>query len=184
MEKIDNIDKNLNEEATQSANVDGGRIDIFGSKDNFNYNNWYKELLELKDYEDDEYINLNQEAFSSYCSDKLENMDSIEIDDICIIFLYSISSISIEIDDIEYKKIMHIDNIRGFKDLYIIADLEDYEFENLVAINSDNEIVINTPMMDFNQFAAEMSFDKIDKEYYNNLMEYWNDLNMDEYFDQ
>ena len=166
MEKIDNIDKNLNEEATQSANVDGGRIDIFGSKDNFNYNNWYKELLELKDYEDDEYINLNQEAFSSYCSDKLENMDSIEI------------------DDIEYKKIMHIDNIRGFKDLYIIADLEDYEFENLIAINSDNEIVINTPMMDFNQFAAEMSFDKIDKEYYNNLMEYWNDLNMDEYFDQ
>lgn len=166
MEKIDNIDKNLNEEATQASNVDGGKVDTFGSKDNFNYNNWYKELLELKDFEDDEYINLNREAFSSYCSDKLEDMGSVEI------------------DDIEYKKIMHTDNIRGFKDLYIIADFNDPEFENLMAINSDNEVVINTPMMDFNQFAAETSFDKIDKEYFEMLMKNWNLLNMDEYFDE
>lgn len=165
MEKIDNIDKNLNEEVTQSANVDGGRIDIFGSKDNFNYNNWYKELLELKDYEDDEHINLNQEAFSSYCSNKLEDLDNIEIDGTI------------------YKKIMYTEGIRDYHNLYIIADFDDPEFENLMAINSDNEIVINTNMIDYNAYAASMQFDKIDKEYFEMLMKNWNLLNMDEYFD-
>lgn len=163
---IYNESDNIMEDATQSSNIAGGRVDIFGSPDKFNYNKWYKELLELKDYEDDEYINLNKEAFSSYCSDKLEDLDNIEIDGTI------------------YKKIMYTEGIRNYHNLYIIADFDDPEFENLMAINSDNEIVINTNMIDYNAYAASMQFDKIDKEYFEMLMKNWNLLNMDEYFEE
>lgn len=49
----DTIDKNTikNEDATQASMVNGGKIDAFGDVPNFNYNDWYTQLFELKDYE-------------------------------------------------------------------------------------------------------------------------------------
>lgn len=43
----------LDEDATQASSF-GGRVSLFGDKDNinFNYNDWYNQLFELKDYED------------------------------------------------------------------------------------------------------------------------------------
>lgn len=44
--------KKKNEDATQASMVDGGRISVFGSKSDNDLNDFYKELFELKDYEE------------------------------------------------------------------------------------------------------------------------------------
>lgn len=42
----------VQEEATQSSMVDGGKIGVFGEPDNnFSYKDWFEQLFELKDYE-------------------------------------------------------------------------------------------------------------------------------------
>ena len=42
--------KKKNEDATQASMVDGGRISVFGSKSDNDLSDFYKELFELKDY--------------------------------------------------------------------------------------------------------------------------------------
>ena len=53
-------------------------------------------------------------------------------------------------------KLMHAEGIREFEDLYIIADLDDYEDENLKTINNKNKIVIDILMIDCNGYAGTM----------------------------
>lgn len=44
----------INEEATQPSNVDGGILSVFGNNgnNNFDKDNWYKQLFELNDMEE------------------------------------------------------------------------------------------------------------------------------------
>ena len=112
--------------------------------------------------EDKEVVSNYKQKFIDFCSDKIEDLGDVMI------------------DETPYHVIMHTEGIREFTDLRIIADLDNYEFENLVAINEDDKIVINTPMIDFNEYAATMQFDVIDEKFYNNLMNNWEDLNMNE----
>lgn len=44
---------NIKEEDATQASAFGGRVSLFGDKDNvnFNYNDWYNQLFELKDYD-------------------------------------------------------------------------------------------------------------------------------------
>lgn len=125
-----------------------------------------KEIALLEDYEEESGISPQKQKFIDYCKDKIEDLGDIEI------------------DDQQYHKLMHTEGIREFEDLYIIADLDDYESENLIAINNENEIVIDTPMIDQNGYAGTMQFDKIDKRFYDILMDYWDDLYMDEVIEE
>lgn len=116
-------------------------------------------------------ISPQKQKFIDYCKDKIEDLGDIEIYD------------EDYEEDIPYHKLMHTEGIREFDDLYIIANFDDYENENLIAINNENKIVINTPMIDCNGYAATMQFDKIDKQFYDQLMDYWDDIYMDEMID-
>ena len=39
-------------------------------------------------------------------------------------------------------------------------------------------------MMDYNSYAAAKLFDEIDEEYYDLVIKYWNDIDMDSYTDE
>ena len=116
--------------------------------------------------ESEESISPQKQKFIDYCKDKLEVMDKVAIFD-----MYR--------DKTVYNKIMHTPHLREFDDLTIIADF-DTDLDNLIAIDNTNTIVIDTPMINPNIYAGRMEFDKIDKEYYNMLLKYWDDLYMDE----
>ena len=126
------------------------------------------EMALLEDYEDD--ISPQKKKFIEFCKDKIKDLGDIEIYD------------ETAEENVQYHKIMHTEGIREFNDLYIVANFEEYD-ENLKAINSENKMVIDTPMIDCNGYAATMQFDEIDQEYYHTLLEYWNDLYMDEIID-
>ena len=126
------------------------------------------EMALLEGYEDD--ISPQKKKFIEFCKDKIKDLGDIEIYDETVE------------ENVQYHKIMHTEGIREFNDLYIVANFEEYD-ENLKAINSENKMVIDTPMIDCNGYAATMQFDEIDQEYYHTLLEYWNDLYMDEMID-
>lgn len=123
---------------------------------------WFIQKSGRLNEDKEEIVSANKQKFIDFCSNKIEDLGDIMI------------------DEISYHIIMHTEGIREFSDLRIIADLDNYEFENLVAINKAGAIVINTPMIDYNEYAASMQFDKIDQRFYDSLMNYWDDLNMDE----
>ena len=127
------------------------------------------EMALLEDYEDD--ISPQKQKFIEFCKDKIKDLGDIEIYD------------ETAEENVQYHKIMHTEGIREFNDLYIVANFEEYD-ENLKAINSENKMVIDTPMIDCNGYAATMQFDEIDQEYYHTLLEYWNDLYMDEIIEE
>ena len=131
-----------------------------------------QEMALLEDYEEDKTISPQKQKFIDYCKDKIEDLGDIEIYD------------EDYEENVQYHKIMHTEGIREFNDLYIIANFDDYENENLIAINNENKIVINTPMIDCNGYAATMQFDKIDKQFYDQLMDYWDDIYMDEIIEE
>lgn len=131
-----------------------------------------QEMALLEDYEEDETISPQKQKFIDYCKDKIEDLGDVEIYD------------EDYEENIQYHKLMHTEGIREFNDLYIIANFDDYENENLIAINNENKIVINTPMMDCNGYASTMQFDKIDKKFYDQLMDYWDDIYMDEMIEE
>lgn len=140
--------------------------DLINDEEEFDENLSLVEVTMKKlseDLEEDKEVASNyKQKFIDFCSDKIEDLGDVMI------------------DETPYHVIMHTEGIREFTDLRIVADLDNYEFENLVAINEDDKIVINTPMIDFNEYAATMQFDVIDEKFYNNLMNNWDDLNMDE----
>ena len=117
-------------------------------------------------------ISPQKQKFIDYCKDKIEDLGDVEI-----------YNEDYE-ENIQYHKLMHTEGIREFEDLYIVADFDNYENENLIAINDENKIVINTPMIDCNGYAGTMQFDKIDKKFYDQLMDYWDDIYMDEMIEE
>lgn len=131
-----------------------------------------QEMALLEDYEEDKTISPQKQKFIDYCKDKIEDLGDVEIYD------------EDYEENIQYHRLMHTEGIREFNDLYIIANFDDYENENLIAINNENKIVINTPMMDCNGYASTMQFDKIDKKFYDQLMDYWDDIYMDEMIEE
>lgn len=131
-----------------------------------------QEMALLEDYEEDKPISPQKQKFIDYCKDKIEDLGDVEIYD------------EDYEENIQYHKLMHTEGIREFNDLYIIANFDDYENENLIAINNENKIVINTPMIDCNGYAGTMQFDKIDKKFYDQLMDYWDDIYMDEMIEE
>lgn len=152
----------------EDYDYDEGWEDLDESKD---LTKTLQEMALLEDYEEDNTISPQKQKFIDYCKDKIKDLGDIEIYD------------ETAEENVQYHKIMHTEGIREFNDLYIVANFEEYD-ENLKAINSENKMVIDTPMIDCNGYAATMQFDEIDQEYYHTLLEYWNDLYMDEMIEE
>lgn len=144
------------------------KLGIFDKKESKDVTETLHEMALLEDYEDD--ISPQKKKFIEFCKDKIKDLGDVEIYD------------ETWEENVQYHIIMHTEGIREFNDLYIVANFEEYD-ENLKAINSENKMVIDTPMIDCNGYAATMQFDEIDQEYYHTLLEYWNDLYMDEMID-
>lgn len=159
----------IKDECTQVSNVGSDRVSVFGSDAGNKFvhpSEIYKELYELKDYDDTEVVSEQKQTFIDYCKDKIKDLGEVEI------------------DGNTYKVIMHTPAIRQFNDIRVITQLDADTDEDLICIDKDNNIVIDTPMMDYNSYAAAKLFDEIDKEYYDLVIKYWNDIDMDSYTDE
>lgn len=159
----------IKDECTQVSNVGSDKVSVFGSDAGNKFihpSEIYKELYELKDYNDTEVISDQKQSFIDYCKDKIKDLGEVEI------------------NGDTYKVIMHTPAIRQFEDLRVITQLDAGTDEDLMCIDKNNNIVIDTPMMDYNSYAATKLFDKIDKEYYDLVIKYWNDIDMDSYTDE
>lgn len=176
LQDLDDIFDTLEEAKKKAQEIYNKGISEYNGDDfaGFEYETESKDLTKtlheialLEDYEEGN-ISPQKQKFIDYCKDKIEDLGDVEIYD------------EDYEENIQYHKLMHTEGIREFEDLYIIADFDNYENENLIAINNENKIVINTPMIDCNGYAGTMQFDKIDKKFYDQLMDYWDDLYMDE----
>lgn len=149
-----------NEDVTQAADVDAGKISTFNDKKITSTDDFYHRLLELK--EDSKSI--YQQEFEEYCKDKIKDLGIVTLIE--------------DEEEHEYNVVMHTPELKGFKDLRVIAD---EDTDSLICIDKDNNVVIGTMNIDYTEYAAEMCFDKIDKNFYEEIIEYWDDLNMDAY---
>jgi hypothetical protein len=115
----------------------------------------------------------NKLKFQNYCKGKIKDLGRIT----------AYSNYLCDIDDASVMLLT--DELRGHKNLKIIIR-DDYEVDDsngLVAVNSDNEVVIDTPMVSLLWYTAEMEFTAIDTKFYNEIISDWDDIEMDEYFE-
>lgn len=103
--------------------------------------------------------------FKNYCKDKLMDLGHI--------------TLNREGEERTYKVVMTAEGIREFENVRVIIgdDTEDY----FVVIDSNDNIVINTPMIDPIEYAGHMEFKQIDPTFYNETLTYWDDMDMDAY---
>lgn len=106
--------------------------------------------------------------FKNYCKDKLADLGHI--------------TLHREGEERTYRVVMTAEGIREYSDVRVIIgdDTEDY----FVVIDSNDNIVINTPMIDPIGYAGHMEFKQIDPTFYNEILTYWDDFNMDEYIEE
>lgn len=108
-----------------------------------------------------------KENFMNYCKDKIKNLGKAKI-----------------VDESGNKRTLSIimlsDGIREFKDLKILNDEED---GNLLAIDKENKVVINSCMIDVLGYALRLEFSAIDENFYNEIIENWEENNLDEYME-
>ena len=107
-----------------------------------------------------------KEKFKKYCKGKIKDINKL-----------------ITIDGTDYEVIMHAEGVRQFDNVQIIRPLEDTDGDFIV-MNSKNKIVINTNMIDYIWYATRMEFDTIDTNFYNEILEYWEDGKFDDYFEE
>ena len=109
-----------------------------------------------------------KETFKNYCKDKIKNLGKATI-----------------VDDFgdkqNLKVVMLADEIREFRNLRVLNDNEN---GNLLAINEKNKVVIDTCMLDIVAYALRLEFSAIDKSFYNEIIEYWEENNLDEYMSE
>lgn len=103
-----------------------------------------------------------------YCKDKLADLGTVT--------LYNDEG-----EGYTYRVAMTAEGIREYDNVRVIVgdDTEDY----LVVIDNDNNIVINSPMLDPIGYASRMEFKQIDTDFYNMMLEYW-DEDMDFYIEE
>lgn len=104
----------------------------------------------------------NKESFIAYAKPRIKELNTIEYDD-------------------EDCELLMQGDIREFTDCNIIR-LED-DPETFAWIDKNGEYH-STPMYTPHQYAADMFFNFISQDYYNEILEYWDDLDMDEIMDE
>ena len=107
-----------------------------------------------------------KEIFIDYCKNKIEDLKKVTYSNLD--------------NETETKKVlMEAEGVRQFKNVKIVTD-ED----GLFKVIQNNKLVIDTLMIDPIIYAARMEFNKIDKDFYNELIELWNDYGMDELIEE
>lgn len=107
--------------------------------------------------------------FKDYCKGKVTDLGKVTI-------LHPIWE-----ETRSYDVLMTASSLREFNNVRIIAG--DDTDDNLVAITEDNEIVIDTPMVDPVGYACRMEFDTIDSEFYDYILKYWEEQYLDTYME-
>lgn len=138
------------------------------------------ELRFIKNFYESNETKSYKDTFIDYCKDKVKDLGTIEVK--------NADYDEEDLDDQEYisaNVLMTADGIRQFSNVKVIAreGSEDDDWEQLVVADKDNNIVIESPMIDVVWYATRMEFTEIDKAFYNNILEYWEDGNYDEYFE-
>lgn len=110
-----------------------------------------------------------KQLFKDYCKDKIKDLGET--------LVYN----EVWEEEQAYRVIMTAEGIREYTNVRVVMneDTEDY----LVVIDSDNKIVINTPMIDPIGYAGRMEFKEIDTQFYNDILTYWDDMDMDTYME-
>ena len=87
-----------------------------------------------------------------------------------------------EDDEINSYKILMTDSTYSQANgkAYILSDL-DNTWEELIVADENGNIFIHSPMSIPVFEAAEMTFDEIDPEIYNELITYWDDHDLDDF---
>lgn len=140
-------------------------ISIEGSGQNYDSGLSKEDLLNVPDDEDE---SSPKQRFIDYCKDKIKDLGYTEVNE--------------DGEIINYPTLMTADEIREFKNVRIIQD-DNYP-DNLIAVDENGKVVINTPMITSDTFAARLEFTSIDTKFYNNLIEYWDELYMDEIMEE
>lgn len=110
-----------------------------------------------------------KQKFIDYCKGKVKDLGETRV-----------YNNNIEEDQV-YKVLMFSEGLREYENVRIVT--HDDAGENLIVIDENNNIVIDTPMIDQIGYASEMLFKYIDTEFYNGILKYWDDLQMDDYFE-
>ena len=160
--------KDLNEDVTQVSNVDAGKISTFNDKDDIN--EIYQKLQEVNDNEKSPF----RQKFEDYCKDKIEDLGTVtlyfdEDDDDPYSSLYNV--------------ILHSPQIREYTDVRVVIDI-DYSEELFRVIDKDNKMVIETLMIDPLYYTLRCEFDKIDKDWYNLILDNWEQFEIDYNFSE
>lgn len=79
-----------------------------------------------------------------------------------------------------YRVVAVAEQLREFSNVRIVANEDTGDW--LTAIDENNNIVICTPMLDELGYLSMLEFKYIDTEAYNDILEHWDDLQMDDYF--
>lgn len=106
-----------------------------------------------------------KEKFIKYCEGRIRDLDLVTYTDIFG-------------EETTAQIIMEAD-IREYNNLYVITPL-DTDSENLIAIDKDGVVKIDTPMISPIYYATRMEFKTIETEFYNSLLEWWDDLELEE----
>lgn len=109
---------------------------------------------------DDKY----KQVFIDYCKDKIKDLGTVEVD-------------KWHDGDYEDFRVVMIGNIRDKGECKVYVD--DDEPEGLSFVGEDGT-AYSTPMIETPYYAARMEFTAISQEFYDEIMEYWDDLYMDE----
>lgn len=130
-----------------------------------------KEMLEkcksnINEAEEPEETIENKYKFTEFCKDKLSNLGTIKVQG----------------KDI---KIAFIQDIRDFGKCYVLDPDDtinklDSDGDSLEFVVDKDKSYVNTPMITTDILVSSLEFDKIDENFYNNIINYWEDLNMDE----
>jgi hypothetical protein len=119
-----------------------------------------------------------EQQFVDYCEGKVDDLGTIEVAN---------PDYFDEDDDelIPAQVLMTAEEFREFEDVKVIArdDMEMDDWENVVIADSNNNVVIDGDMISVIEYALRMEFNKIDTSFYNEILEYWDEGNYDEYFE-
>ena len=111
-----------------------------------------------------------KKKFINYCKGKIKDLGAVEYD-----------SPSFE-DEVEVAKVlMTADWLRGVKNARILDPGED---ECLKVLNKKGEIVYDTPMLSPVTYAARLEFNAIDPDFYADILDWWDDICMDELMEE
>jgi hypothetical protein len=116
----------------------------------------------------------NKEKFQNYCKGKIVDfLGAVDVED-----LYNEDETTLATVLMTDKNIREYNNVR----VIIRNDYEEEDSECLTVIDSNDHIVIHTPMLELLGYTLRMEFDKIDKDYYQSIIDDWDDY-YDEYFE-